>query len=261
MIDAHPYENVDDDGHPISIYRSNDCNEPIVPDYETIFIKGNEHKIASSASSTTSNSNLSTAVDFDRILNQKMIQSQLQRQQQNDAYNSSELTTYDQISHNSEDIPPNPPPKQRNVLDPKAIDSRNVTLPDSLPAQEETVAFPAKELVLFEPPESKNPPENNHKLFSTSTGSSLGRCQSQKIKKGNLRLTQTEDGAWKLHALETGLPDMINDAPLHDKRDASPWASAASSRGGNGITHCFVTLSLVTFTVLCATKTTTSHIK
>ena len=55
--------------------------------------------------------------------------------------------------------------------------------------------------------------------------------------------------------------DMINDAPLHDKRDASPWASAASSRGGNGITHCFVTLSLVTFTVLCATKTTTSHIK
>ena len=217
VIDAHPYENVDDDGHPISIYRSSDCNEPIVPDYETIFVKGNEHKIASSASSTTSNSNLSTAVDFDRILNQKMIQSQLQRQQQNDAYNSSELTTYDQIGHNSEDIPPNPPPKQRNVLDPKAIDSRNVTLPDSLPSLDDTVAFPKQELVLFEPPATPSTTDNDQKFFSSRTGPALGRCHSQKIKKGNLRLAQTEDGAWKLEGLETALPDMNNDASKYSQ--------------------------------------------
>ena len=80
--------NVDDDGHPISIYKSSDGNEPIVPDYETIFVKGNDHNVASSTSSTTSNSNMCTAVDFDRILNQKMLQTQLH--QQNDAYNHRE---------------------------------------------------------------------------------------------------------------------------------------------------------------------------
>ena len=37
VIDSHPYENVDDDGHPL-------CKNPdeITPDYETIFVKNQD---------------------------------------------------------------------------------------------------------------------------------------------------------------------------------------------------------------------------
>ena len=206
VIDAHPYENVDDDGHPISINRSTDCNDPIIPDYETIFVKGNENKIASSASSTTSVSNLSTAVDFDRILSQKMLQSQIQKQQQDDAYDCSERIPYGQ---NSEELPPNPPPKQRNMLDSKTIDSKNVSVPMPLSIHEETVIHHTKDLNLFEPPSSKKTLENQNSL-SCSAGT--GYPGPQKFKKGNLRLTQTEDGAWKLHELESEISEMkIND--------------------------------------------------
>ena len=201
VIDAHPYENVDDEGHPISMLSNlHDFNEPIVPDYETIFIKGNEQNIASSASSTTSNSNLNTAVDFDRILGQKMIQSQLQQRTQQTAYNAKEIGKSDKVCLVSEEVPPNPPPKQRDILDSKPIDSRTLLLPDEIPPPEESAVFPAQELVLFEPPASKKTPENIHNSSTLNAGSAPG---PQKFKKGNLRLTQTEDGAWKLQELES----------------------------------------------------------
>ena len=239
VIDAHPYENVDDDGHPISIYKSSDGNEPIVPDYETIFVKGNDHNVASSTSSTTSNSNMCTAVDFDRILNQKMLQTQLH--QQNDAYNHREARDSEEASQDSDDSPPNPPPKQRNILDSKAIDTRQLEISDSLPVQEDPVAFPTPELVLFDPPASKNAHENNQKGFTTSSANNLG---PQKFKKGKLRLTQTEDGAWKLQELESELPDLSKDTrnvtqsqslPLQQvKKDTRKTDSVAASKKVKG---------------------------
>ena len=135
-----------------------------------------------------------------------MLQSQLQKPQQNDAYNCSERIPY---GHISEELPPNPPPKQRNMLDSKTIDSKNVSVPISLSLHEENAPYSAQELVLFEPPASKKALENQNSL-SCSASSGIG---PQKFKKGNLRLTQTEDGAWKLQELESELSEMNIDAP------------------------------------------------
>ena len=228
VIDAHPYENVDGDGHPISIGGAVDpSNESVVPDYETIFVKGmEEHRLASSASSTTSNSNLSTAVDFDRILNQKMIQAQLQRQKQNHRSEGSiDIVKCNDSASSSDDEPPNPPPKQRNMIDAKTIDSRQVIIPDPLPEQEEnSVSLPSVEPVLFEPPISKGTPDKNQSNFSSNATHIPG---PQKLKKGNLRLTQTEDGAWKLQQLESELPDLDKS---NDAKKSSPQSQSTNSQ-------------------------------
>jgi len=78
--------------------------------------------------------------------------------------------------------PPQPPPKQRTPVETGAIDSRKVAVtPDEGDSSSERLSSSA--MFLYDPP--------------TSNGDASAPG-TQKIKKGDLRLTQMENGSWRL---------------------------------------------------------------
>ena len=78
--------------------------------------------------------------------------------------------------------PPQPPPKQRTPVETGAIDSRKVTVtPDDGDSSSERLSSAA--MFLYDPP------------ISNGDAAAPG---TQKIKKGDLRLTQMENGSWRL---------------------------------------------------------------
>ena len=103
-------------------------------------------------------------------------------------------------SSSNEDRPPNPPPKQKH-LDSNAIDTREIIISpsDSIIETTDNMMRAKPEPVLFEPPSKGTPDKEN-----------MGG--PQKFKKGNLRLTQTKDGDWKLEELEDDSPPVENGA-------------------------------------------------
>ncbi len=181
VIDSHPYENIDDDGNPL-------CRNPdeVVPDYETIFVK--EDADAGQDDN-----------DIDRILTQRI--SQLPRTlmgtamlgKSNGGSGSSSSNISNAGSRSEECLlsssAPNPPPKQRNLLDSRALENRRVlelTKSDSefAPVEEFTCK---SDPVLFEP--------------ARPSGRDVA---AHRFKKGSLRLKQADNGAWKLEEIESG---------------------------------------------------------
>ncbi len=135
VIDSHPYENVDENGRPLTYNE-----DEIAPDYETIFVKQSDEVHPMNAS------------DIDVILTQRA------------ARNSASPP------------PPQPPPKQRTPVETGAIETRQVVIPNEEETnQDENLLSSSNQesLFLYDPP---------------STNGETG--VSQKIKKGDLRLTQ-----------------------------------------------------------------------
>lgn len=93
--------------------------------------------------------------------------------------------------------PPQPPPKQRTPVETGAIDSRKfLDVPndaDSSSGDRLPKNRSSDSLCLFEPPLTT----------STSNGDISG---TQKIKKGDLRLTQMENGSWRLEDSDKQMP-------------------------------------------------------
>ena len=165
VIDAHPYENIDDDGNPL-------CKNPdeVIPEYETIFVKSEE--------------------DIEKILSQKMGQGQ--KPVMGTAMLSRDRSPVNSKPSNAaadeDQSPPRPPPKQRNIIDSSAINTRKIRIDKenfnsagNLNPTENLTSRSVDNLKLFEPAKA---PE-----FSSDV-------PAQRFKKGNLRLSKTEDGAW-----------------------------------------------------------------
>lgn len=134
VIDSHPYENVDENGIPLTYNE-----DEITPDYETIFVKQNDEVPPMIAS------------DIDVILTQRATR------------------------NSASPSPPQPPPKQRTPVETGAIESRKVVITkeeEHIQEEELQTANIQDTVFLYDPPSTSEP------------------GISQKIKKGDLRLTQ-----------------------------------------------------------------------
>ena len=132
--------------------------EEITPDYETIFVKQTDEEEKERA--------MKNAGDIDVILSQRMSQKS--------------------VVDGNASPPPQPPPKQRTPIETGAIDSRK--LPATLP--QETSESPTASL---------NRSSNNDSLLLFEPPLPNVEVQgTQKIKKGDLKLTQMENGSWRL---------------------------------------------------------------
>ena len=168
VIDSHPYENVNAEGLPL---LQDDDDDEITPDYETVFVKD----------------------DIDAILSEKISQKTFNLQHDNDDNRLSEEEEEEEIA---EEMKPTPPPKKRD-LESLNLESR-ISIGTSASAAASTVNSSDNLLEDFHRDISKSTP----KLFDPPE-SSPGR-----IKKGNLRLCQTDDGLWKLD-------DNVGNKPLN----------------------------------------------
>ena len=144
---------------------------------------------------------LFSGVDIDKILTQRISSSSASSTPQNHPkrtmmgtamLSAVASTSSPSLRSESNRSPPEPPPKQRNNLDSTAIDTRKIEVhesssKDDLLAPIEDFTKPP-EPVLFEPPPNAE---------ATSSKDS-----AQRYKKGQLRLTKTLDGGWKLEEIE-----------------------------------------------------------
>ena len=135
VIDSHPYENIDDDGHPLA-------DEKEDTDYETVVVNNVEDHM-------------------DQVLNQRMQKIQISSASstsKSSSEMSSMLSNYDSLER-----PPQPPPKQRN-LDANKIEHKTVDTTESVenpePKERDLVAELNKDNPnLFEPPGNNNKSE------------------------------------------------------------------------------------------------------
>ena len=217
VIDSHPYENVDDDGNPLC-----KAADEVTPEYETIFVKGNEERKEKSPA------------DFDRILSARMSQSQQQQQPRRTVMgtamlsrdgrsplhktssNDSSSSGGEQQQQHPTPPPPIPPPKLRNNIDSAAIDTRKVevTNEDAVDlAPIEDLTRP-KDPVLFEP--------------TRPADTTRDASAAQRFKKGNLRLMKTDNGSWKLHELEEAI------AKIPEKKSEGVKAAKKKKKSKDG---------------------------
>ena len=132
--------------------------DEITPDYETIFVKQSDEESKQAV--------MKNAGDIDVILSQRM----------------SQKSVTGNSDGTSSPPPPQPPPKQRTPVETGAIDSRKVAVtPDDGDSSSERLSSAA--MFLYDPP------------ISNGDAAAPG---TQKIKKGDLRLTQMENGSWRL---------------------------------------------------------------
>ena len=130
VIDSHPYENIDDDGHPLAAEKED-------TDYETVVVNNVEDHM-------------------DQVLNQRMQKIQVSSKSSSEM--SSMLSNYDSLER-----APQPPPKQRN-LDANRIENRTVeTIEEPMnekPKERDLAAeFSKDNPNLFEPPGNNNKSE------------------------------------------------------------------------------------------------------
>ena len=223
VIDSHPYENVDDDGNPLCKVA-----DEVTPEYETIFVKGNENKERSPA-------------DFDKILSARMSQQQQQQQPRRTVMGTAMLsrdnrsplhkTSSNDSSSGGEQQPtpppPLPPPKLRNNIDSAAIDTRKVEViatnkdaADLAPIEDLTRP---KDPILFEP--------------SGPTDAVRDVTAAQRFKRGNLRLMKTDNGSWKLQELEEAIakiPEKKSEGKAVKKKKKSKDGQG-DEKGGGGL--------------------------
>jgi len=192
VIDSHPYENVDGDGNPLC----GNGRDEVQPEYETIFVKEEEES------------------DIDRILTQRMAQlpktvmgtAMLSRDSRtNSSVGSTASSSRSQGGGGGRTSPPLPPPKQKaygsNSTPRNKENGAHLRLETSalvksrrLSKSEDSTAdlAPVEEFikksspVLFEP--------------ALPPGENRGGA-AQRFRKGNLRLKQADNGAWKLEDL------------------------------------------------------------
>lgn len=163
VIDSHPYENVDDEGNPLG--RNSDGE---APDYEAIFVKHD-----------------SLGEDIDQFLNQRVSQPRT-------VMGTSMLGRDKNRESDSEQTPPVPPPKQRNI-DSTAIDSRRIDLTDESNSKCEYKSVE----------ELTKPASPKHDLLEPAKPPDDSKdAAAQRFKKGHLRLAKTDDGGWRLQELE-----------------------------------------------------------
>ena len=158
VIDSHPYENIDDDGHPLA-------DEKEDTDYETVVVNNVEDHM-------------------DQVLNQRMQKIQISSvssasTSKSSSEMSSMLSNYDSLER-----PPQPPPKQRN-LDANKIEHKTVEQTEPVDEQPKVDRDVAAEFSK-DNPNLLEPPGNNNK------------SEPQKFKKGTLKLTQDDKGNWKI---------------------------------------------------------------
>ena len=178
VIDSHPYENVDDDGHPLAhdVMHADEDN----PDYETVFVK-NDHQTRSEV--------------MDQVLSQRMQQKPLMGTAMLSSSSKSSSPLSSMMSNlDSLDRPPQPPPKQRH-LDSKPIETRHVDIPSNDVSGHEMVKTEADIAAEFN--------KANPNLFEPPQGS-MSEAGPQKFKKGALKLTQDESGNWKIEQQNDG---------------------------------------------------------
>ena len=224
VIDSHPYENVDDDGNPLCKVA-----DEVTPEYETIFVKGNESKEKSPA-------------DFDRILSARMSQQQqqprrtvmgtamLSRDNRSPLHktSSNDSSSGGEQQQRATPPPPLPPPKLRNNIDSAAIDTRKVEVTDRDAADLapiEDLTRP-KDPVLFEP-------------AGPTDAAARDVTAAQRFKKGNLRLMKTDNGSWKLQELEEAIakiPEKKSEGKAGRKKKKSKDGSSGpgDDKGGGG---------------------------
>ena len=141
-----------------------DDADDIAPDYETIFVQQNEENAATATSAAKN------ATEIDVILSQRMLQNKIASDK---SPSSSPSTTIDRMT------------RHKSGGDVDAVDARKASDDDScdrLPSNRSSDS-----LCLFDPP------------MTSSNGDISG---TQKIRKGDLRLTQMENGSWRLEDSE-----------------------------------------------------------
>jgi hypothetical protein len=184
VIDSHPYENVDDDGHPLC--GKDRAEDEINPDYETVFVKNDNVEDHQKRSEM-----------MDQILSQRMQQQQQHQpmmgtamlQQTKVTPPTSLLSNLDSLE--IEERPPQPPPKQRvNSIDSKTIENRKIDISEQSPNDEAGNSSGEQDIAAeFN--------KTNPNLFEPPTTIKI-EAGPQKFKRGNLKLTQDERGNWKL---------------------------------------------------------------
>lgn len=174
VIDSHPYENVDDDGHPLVDNKED-------TDYETVVVNNSDDKIQDhEVRSEVMDQVLSQRMQNRPLMGTAMLSSASSK---SSSEMSSMLSNFDSLER-----PPQPPPKQR-YLDSNKIDNTTIDTSKLEPmseAKQETAIDIAAEFNktnanLFEPPGGNN-----------------NKAEPQKFKKGNLKLTQDDKGNWKI---------------------------------------------------------------
>ena len=230
VIDSHPYENVDEDGMPLFKVA-----DEVTPEYETIFVKGNENKAVSSDG----------PADFDKILSARMSQQQPRRTVMGTAMlsrdNRSPLhkTSSNDSSSGGEQQqqptppPPLPPPKLRNNIDSATIDTRKF----EVAATNKDAATAADLAPIEDLTRPKNPT-----LFEPEGPTDAIRdvTAAQRFKRGNLRLMKTDNGSWKLQELEDAIakiPEKKSEGKMAKKKKKSKDGSGGQGdeKSGGGL--------------------------
>ncbi len=182
VIDSHPYENVDDDGHPLA----DETKDTTDTDYETVVVNNSNEDIKDHETRSEV---------IDQVLSLRMAQKPpmmgVNAMLSNSSKSSSEMSSMLSSMSNFDSLerPPQPPPKQRNVLlDANKIDTKTVHVEPAAPEPSQSekdpdiaAEFNKINMNLFEPPGGNN-----------------NKAEPQKFKKGNLKLTQDEKGNWKI---------------------------------------------------------------
>ena len=132
VIDSHPYENIDDDGHPLADDKED-------TDYETVVVNNVEDHM-------------------DHVLNQRMQKIQVSSSKSSSEM-SSMLSNYDSLER-----PPQPPPKQRNLdankIEHKTVETTEEIVEETAPKERDLAAeFSKDNPNLFEPPGNNNKSE------------------------------------------------------------------------------------------------------
>ncbi|XP_059090497.1 uncharacterized protein LOC131886245 isoform X2 [Tigriopus californicus] len=200
VIDSHPYENVDDEGNPLG--RSSDDE---APDYEAIFVKRD-----------------SSGDDIDQILNQRVSQPRT-------VMGTSMLGREKNRESDSEQTPPVPPPKQRNI-DSTPIDSRRIDVSDD-----------PNSICLYKSVEelTKPPTPKNDLLEPAKPPDDSKDAAAQRFKKGHLRLAKTDDGGWRLQELENHedkrpISSSMTNIAISEKKPESLRSKKKKNNGDEG---------------------------
>ena len=241
VIDDHPYENVDDDGHPIVI------EDEINPDYETVFVNNDEVEVKSVTASEDGGlkDHEAMAETMEKVLAMKMAAQSVPKTVMGTAMLKQNSSNSDLETPQSE-VPPKPPPKQRNQqhFESKVIENVKQQVVTVTSASTENILSSAEADKLEQDMTVKAFSKSNPDLFDPPSGggggvgttsSSSGGRGPQKLRKGNLRLMKTENGKWKLEETRSNpvLPQQDSLEPLDDLTNNVNNNSTSSSNSSS----------------------------
>ena len=213
VIDSHPYENVDDDGHPLVDNKED-------TDYETVVVNNSDDKIEDhEVRSEVMDQVLSQRMQNRPLMGTAMLSSASSK---SSSEMSSMMSNFDSLER-----PPQPPPKLRNLdsnkIDSRTIDTSKEAVIENDKPRDITAEFNKAALNLFDPPGGNN-----------------NKAEPQKIKKGNLKLTQDDKGNWKIEENLEPVPGSYENnnkktsVSTPSSKKSSPKSRKGSKEAGDG---------------------------